>query len=61
MWLHDLLYIAASLLLASDEHPKVVRELPGHSSISITMDLYSHMAQTLQRRAASKIQGILTG
>jgi integrase len=39
--LHGLRHSHASHLLASKVHPKVVQERFGHSSIAITMDIYS--------------------
>jgi integrase len=30
------------MLLAQGVHPKIVQEMLGHSSVSITVDLYSH-------------------
>lgn len=41
--LHDLRHTHASLLLARGVHPKVVQERLGHSSITMTLDLYSHL------------------
>ena len=32
-------------------HPKVVQERLGHSSIQVTMDIYSHIAPNMQRDA----------
>src|SRR5207253_265955 len=46
---HDLRHTAASLLLAMGEHPKVVQELLGHASITLTMDTYSHVISSMQR------------
>lgn len=40
---HDLRHSAATLLLSEGVHPKVVLELLGHSNISMTMDVYSHV------------------
>ncbi|GLV56346.1 site-specific integrase [Dictyobacter sp. S3.2.2.5] len=48
---HDLRHSAASILMAMNVHPKVVQELLGHSSISITMNIYSHTDPSLQRQA----------
>lgn len=45
---HDLRHSAASILLAKGVNPKVVQELLGHSSIKITMDLYSHIMPSIQ-------------
>jgi integrase len=41
------------------ELTKVISERLGHSNISMTMDLYSHIAPTLQREAADKLDSIL--
>jgi len=36
-------------------NPKVVQERLGHSSISMTMDLYSHLSDDLQQKAANDL------
>jgi integrase len=51
---HDLRHTAATLLLQWGQHPKVVQEMLGHSTIAITMDLYSHVAPALHREAVSR-------
>jgi integrase len=51
----------ASLLLAAGVHPKVVQERLGHSQVSVTLDTYSHVAPSLQREAAGRIDGLLEG
>ncbi len=56
---HDLRHTAATLMLSAGEHPKVVSERLGHSSIAITMDRYSHVSIDLQREAAERIDSIL--
>ena len=40
---HDLRHTCATLLFKAGQHPKTVQELLGHSSISITLDTYSHV------------------
>lgn len=52
---HDLRHTHASLLFSLREHPKVVQERLGHSSIEITMDTYSHMLPNMQESAAQKL------
>lgn len=37
------------------EHPKVVCERLGHSTIATTMDIYSHVIPSMQRDAARKL------
>jgi integrase len=57
--LHDLRHTHASLLLARGVHPKVVQERLGHSSITMTLDLYSHMTPGLDEAAAATLNGLL--
>ena len=45
----------ASLLLAAGVHPKVVQERLGHSQVSVTLDTYSHLAPSLQRETAERL------
>ena len=52
---HDLRHTHATLLLEAGVHPKVVQERLGHSSISITLDLYSHVTPGMQEDAAAKL------
>lgn len=56
---HDLRHTHASLLLKENVHPKVVSERLGHSSIQITLDLYSHLFPNLQEDAAIGIGKML--
>jgi integrase len=57
--LHDLRHTSASLALAAGIHPKIVCERLGHSSIAITLDLYSHVAPGLQAEAADKLGRVI--
>jgi integrase len=54
--IHDLRHTAATHLLRRGVHPKVVQELLGHSTISLTLDTYSHVAPTLQAEVANHMQ-----
>lgn len=45
----------ATALLASGTHPEVVRERLGHSSISVTIDIYSSVVPGMQREAVEKL------
>jgi integrase len=56
---HNLRHTHATLLLANGEHPKVVQERLGHSSIGITMDTYSHVMPSMQEAAADRLEGSL--
>lgn len=57
--IYDLRHTSATLLLLADEHPKVVAERLGHATVHMTLDTYSHLLPTLQRRATEKIAGLL--
>ena len=52
--LHDARHTHASLLLKQGAHPKVVQERLGHSTISVTLDIYSHVVPGLQESAVQK-------
>jgi integrase len=41
--------------LAAGVHPKVTQERLGHSTITTTLDLYSHVTETMQTEAAAKL------
>jgi integrase len=57
--LHGLRHSHASHMLASNIHPKIVQERLGHSSIAITMDIYSHLMPNMQGDAADAVDGVL--
>jgi integrase len=52
---HDLRHSHATQLLASGVHPKIVQERLGHSTITTTMDLYSHVSETMQSDATARL------
>ncbi len=56
---HDLRHTAATLLLAGGVHAKVVSEMLGHSSVAITLDVYSHVTPSMQADAAEKMDAML--
>ena len=53
--LHDLRHSHASQLLLNGVHAKVVSERLGHSTVGITLDLYTHVLPGLQEDAARKL------
>ncbi|TFB14161.1 site-specific integrase [Filobacillus milosensis] len=53
---HDLRHTHATILMQQGENPKVVSERLGHSRVGITLDLYSHVNDDLQERAAQKFE-----
>jgi integrase len=56
---HDLRHSHATQLRASGIHPKVASERLGRTSIRITLDLYSHVTDTMQSKAASKFDSAM--
>jgi len=52
---HDLRHSHATQLLAAGLHPKIAPERLGHSTITTTMDIYSHMTAQMHEDAAAKI------
>ncbi len=52
--LHDLRHTHATQLLKAGIHPKVVSERLGHSTIGITLDIYSHVLPGMQEEAATR-------
>lgn len=59
MRVHDLRHTNASLMLSQGVTIKVASERLGHTTIGITMDLYSHIDEELQQDAANKINQVL--
>ena len=57
--LHDLRHANATVSLASGEHPKIVQERLGHSTISMTLDRYSHVTESMQRESANRLDALL--
>jgi integrase len=59
--IHDLRHTAATHLLRRGVHPKVVQELLGHSTISLTLDTYSHVAPAMHAEVAQHMQTMFRG
>jgi integrase len=58
--LHDLRHTWASLALQSGVHPKVVQERLGHSTIAVTLDIYSHVTPGLDAEAAETVAALFS-
>jgi integrase len=59
--LHDVRHSYASAALEAGVPMKVVSERLGHSSISITGDIYSHVRAEVDQAAADKVAGMILG
>ncbi len=47
--------------LVNGEHPNVVQEMLGHTSITLTMDSYSHVLPGMQEKSAAWLDALLAG
>lgn len=52
---HDLRHTAASLAIATGAHPKAIQARLGHSTISMTMDLYGHLMEGMDAQLAADL------
>ena len=59
--LHDLRHTAASIMPSAGVPAKVASERLGHSTVSITLDLYSHVSPGLQEDAAERVAAAVFG
>jgi integrase len=57
---HDLRHSHATQMLSNNVHPKIASERLGHSKVSITLDLYSHVVPGMQEDAAAIVDRALT-
>ena len=55
---HDLRHSYATLMMENDVHPKTVQQILGHSSVKVTLDLYSHATVNQQQAALEVIRKI---
>ncbi|HUP14654.1 MAG TPA: site-specific integrase [Acidimicrobiia bacterium] len=58
MRFHDLRHTHAAMLIAQGEHPKVIQNRLGHSSIKVTLDTYGHLFDGLDEAAAERLNAI---
>ena len=58
---HDLRHTFATLMLARGVHPKVVQEMLGHSTITLTLDTYSHTTPALHLEASRQMDTLFGG
>jgi integrase len=57
--LYDLRHTTATLLLQAGINPKVVSERLGHSTITLTLDVYSHVLPTMQQDASEQLEAMI--
>ena len=52
---HDLRHSAVTIWIALGVNPKVIQEVLGHSDISITLGVYSHILPTMHKQAMNHL------
>ena len=57
--LHDLRHASATLMIEHGVDIKTVQSRLGHSDISTTLNIYSHMTEQMNRNAADKLDEVL--
>jgi integrase len=58
---HDLRHTHATILLRQGVHPKVVAERLGHTRVSFTLEVYSHVLPDTQREAIKAMERVWRG
>ena len=53
---HDLRHTHATMLLESDVNIKVIQERLGHSNISTTLNIYSHVTSQIEKESINKFE-----
>jgi integrase len=53
---HDLRHTHATIMLQLGEHPKVVSERLGHSSIEMAMNTYSHVTSDTKQESSDRFE-----
>lgn len=57
---HGLRHVATSLMVETGEHPKVIQARLGHASPALSMGLYAHVPDDLDRAAASHLEDLFS-
>lgn len=56
---HDARHGAATLLAAGNVPPRVAMEILGHSKVSVTVEVYTHVPDALKREAIAHLDRML--
>ena len=57
---HDLRHSCATAMLEAGVDPKTVQNRLGHSDITMTMNIYAHCTQNMDRNAAQKLDDLFS-
>jgi integrase len=58
---HDLRHTFASMMIESGCDTKTLQTIMGHSSVKVTLDVYSHLYRSSYDRAAKNLETLLAG
>lgn len=57
---HGLRHVAASLLVANGEHPKVIQARLGHADPSVSLGIYAHVSDDLDRAVGDRLGALFS-
>ncbi len=55
---HGLRHVAASYMVAANEHPRVIQQRLGHADPRLSMRLYAHVPTDTDRAAAERLEDL---
>jgi integrase len=58
--IHDLRHSAATMLAQQGENARLVQEMLGHSTVSLTLGTYTHVSPAMHREAADRMDAQFT-
>ena len=56
---HDLRHTFASLLIDQGENPKYIQKQLGHSSPTVTLNIYAHLMKKVNQEAACRLENTI--
>ena len=59
--MHSLRHSYATLAISSGANPRIVSARLGHSTVALTLDIYSHVLPQADAEAANQIAAVLEG
>lgn len=58
---HGLRHVATTLMIASNEHPKVIQHRLGHADPAMSFGVYGHVRDDLDQAVARRLDGLFVG
>ncbi|HET9442057.1 MAG TPA: tyrosine-type recombinase/integrase, partial [Acidimicrobiales bacterium] len=57
---HGLRHVATTFMVTGNEHPRTVQHRLGHATADLSMELYAHVPDALDRAAADHLDGLFS-